>query len=193
MRLPILLVLLVSSLPAYAQAPPDPPASPVRTVAVAEGPVILVRRAVADSLSAIWTRANESWDQLADLNWMERNLGTVRATQREFLGCLLGAVRGDTLDIDAWIPARNMKRLMTAVTGDCSGLERYVGTFHTHPYLADTQNRATKQRYLAPQDRLSFEASGDLVAVVIWDVDSLDAAVRDGAGAIQHPAAVLVR
>lgn len=157
------------------------------------GPTVLLHRIVADSMAAIWRRSNEHWDQLADLNWMERNLGTVRDTQREYLGCLMGRVRGDTVEIEAWTPARNMKRLMTAVTGDCSGLDGYVGTFHTHPYLADTQNRATKQRYLAPQDLLSFEASGDPVALVIWDVDSLDAAARDARGEVAHPAAILIR
>lgn len=187
MRPAFLLILLVA-IPDSARAQGDPGMAPVT-----QGPVILLRRAVADSMNSIWTRANRNWDQLADLNWMERNLGTIRDTQREFLGCLLGAVRGDTLDIDGWVPARNMKRLMSAVTGDCSGLDRYVGTFHTHPYLADTQNRATKQRYLAPQDRLSFAAAGDRVALVIWDVDSLDAAARTPAGDIVHPAAVQVR
>jgi len=166
---------------------------PARPLAVAAAPTILLHRLVADSMGAVWSRSNEHWDQLADLNWMERNLGTVRATQREFLGCLMGQVRGDTVEIDAWTPARNMKRLMTAVTGDCSGLERYVGTFHTHPYLADTQNRATKQRFLAPQDLLSFAVSDDRVALVIWDVDSLDAAARDSLGEVAHPAAVLIR
>ncbi len=192
MRLCLLLVLL-ASLPASAQTLPDSGVTPEPASRGAPAPVILLQRAVADSMNAIWTRANQHWDQLADLNWMERNLGTIRDTQREFLGCLLGSVRGDTLDIDGWVPARNMKRLMTAVTGDCSGLDRYLGTFHTHPYLADNQNRATKQRFLAPQDRQSFEASGDLIALVIWDVDSIDAAVRNRAGEILHPAPVLVR
>lgn len=154
---------------------------------------VIVARPVLDSMGAIWSRANEHWDQLADLNWMERNLGTVRPTQREFLGCLLGERRGDTVTVDAWVAARNMKRLMTAVTGDCSGLDRYVGTFHTHPYLADTQNRATKQRFLAPQDLQSFRASDDAVALVVWDVDSLDAAGRTAAGDVVHPAVLVVR
>lgn len=155
--------------------------------------VVVVPRAIVDSMSAIWARANEGWDKLADLNWMERNLGTIRATQREFLGCLMGEVRGDTVYIDDWVPARNMKRLMLAVTGDCSGHERFLGTFHTHPYLADTQNRATKQRFLAPQDRNSFDQSDDRIEMIVWDVDSLDAAVRTVDGEVLHPAPIVVR
>ncbi|MEO8635946.1 MAG: hypothetical protein ABI587_11780 [Gemmatimonadales bacterium] len=154
---------------------------------------IVLARPVLDSMNLIFSRANEHWNELADLNWMERSLGTVRPTQREFLGCLLGEVRGDTLVVDGWTPARNMKRLMLAVTGDCSGLSRYVGTFHNHPYLADSQNRATKQRFLAPQDLQSFEASGDLVALMIWDSDSLDAALRTPSGGIVRDQLVVVR
>lgn len=180
--LPSLLGLLPPARPAQA-----PPARADTTV------TIVLARPVLDSMSAIWTRANEHWNELADLNWMERNLGTVRPTQREFLGCLQGERRGDTVAVDGWVPARNMKRLMTAVTGDCSGLARYVGTFHTHPYLADAQNLPTKQRFLAPQDLLSFEGSDDAVAVVIWEVDSVDAAGRTAAGLVLHPVAVVVR
>lgn len=192
MRLSCVFLLVWATL-LQAQWPAGSGSPPATAGASEPAPTVLVHRVVVDSMSAVWLRANEHWDQLADLNWMERNLGTVRATQREFLGCLLGEMRGDTLEIDAWVPARNMKRLMTAVTGDCSGLERYVGTFHTHPYLADSQNRATKQRFLAPQDLLSFDGSDDRVALVIWDVDSLDAATRNGAGEILHPAGIVVR
>ena len=154
---------------------------------------IVLARAVLDSMNLIFIQANEHWNELADLNWMERSLGTVRPTQREYLGCLLGEVRGDTLVVDDWKPAANMKRLMLAVTGDCSGLARYVGTFHNHPYLADSQNRATKQRFLAPQDLQSFEASGDLVAMVIWDPDSVDAALRTPSGGFVREQPVVVR
>ena len=54
---------------------------------------IVLARSVLDSMNRIFTQANEHWNELADLNWMERNLGTVRPTQREYLGCLLGEVR----------------------------------------------------------------------------------------------------
>jgi len=155
--------------------------------------IVVVERPVLDSMSAIWTSGNANWDQLADLNWMERSLGTVRATQREYLGCLQGELRGDSAIVRGFVPARNMKRLMLAVTGDCSGVAGYLGTFHTHPYLADTQNRATKQRFLAPQDLMSFRDSEDRLALVVWDVDSLDAAIRVSDDSILHPALVVVR
>ena len=184
--------LVLVLLPLAGLRPPVRPTVPSPTAADSTL-AILLARPVLDSMSAIWTRANEHWNELADLNWMERNLGTVRPTQREFLGCLEGERRGDTVAVDGWVPARNMKRLMTAVTGDCAGLARYVGTFHTHPYLADARNLPTKQRFLAPQDLLSFEGSDDAVALVIWEVDSVDAAARTMAGEVVHPVPVVVR
>ena len=192
-RWPAVLTVLAPALPLLL-ALRTPARPPVPSPATADSALtIRLARPVLDAMSAIWTRANEHWNELADLNWMERNLGTVRPTQREFLGCLEGERRGDTVAVDGWVPARNMKRLMTAVTGDCSGLARYVGTFHTHPYLADAQNLPTKQRFLAPQDLLSFEGGDDPVALVIWEVDSVDAAGRTAAGAVLHPVAVVVR
>lgn len=179
MRPLLLLLVVVAGMP-RAPRRPEPPA------------VVVVEREVLDSMSAIWTSGNANWDQLADLNWMERSLGTVRATQREYLGCLQGELRGDSVIVRGFVAARNMKRLMLAVTGDCSGVPGYLGTFHTHPYLADTQNRATKQRFLAPQDLLSFRDSEDRLALVVWDVDSLDAALRVSGDSILHPAPVVV-
>ncbi len=179
MRPLLLFVVMLSGMPLVARRQ-DPAA------------VVVVERGVLDSMSAIWVSGNANWDQLADLNWMERSLGTVRATQREFLGCLQGELHGDSAIVRGFVAARNMKRLMLAVTGDCSGVPGYLGTFHTHPYLADTQNRATKQRFLAPQDMLSFRDSDDRLALVVWDVDSLDAALRVSGDSILHPAPVVV-
>ena len=187
MRMPLLILAIVTSQFAGAAQPPRGAQSADSLT------TIVLARPVLDSMNLIFTQANEHWNELADLNWMERSLGTVRPTQREYLGCLLGEVRGDTLVVDDWKPARDMKRLMLAVTGDCSGLARYVGTFHNHPYLADSQNRATKQRFLAPQDLQSFEVSDDLVAMVIWDPDSLDAALRTPSGGIVRDQPVVVR
>ncbi len=179
MRPLLLFVAMLSGMPLAARRA-EPPA------------VVVVEREVLDSMSAIWASSNANWDQLADLNWMERSLGTVRPTQREYLGCLQGELRGDSALVRGFVPARNMKRLMLAVTGDCSGVPGYLGTFHTHPYLADTQNRATKQRFLAPQDMMSFRDSDDRLALVVWDVDSLDAALRVSGDSILHPAPVVV-
>jgi hypothetical protein len=75
------------------------------------GPVVVLRRAARDSMNAAFARSNEHWNELADLNTMERMLGTIRPTQREYLGCLQGQVNGEAVEIDGWEPARDMKQL----------------------------------------------------------------------------------
>jgi hypothetical protein len=159
---------------------------------IVEPPAIILSRAVRDSMNAVFARSNEHWDELADLNTMERMLGTVRPTQREYLGCLQGRADGETLRIDHWVPASDMKQLQLAVAGSCDTVPDLVGTFHTHPYHADLRNLPVKERRLSPQDLKTFAASRLAVTVVVWDRDSLDAAARDRDGRIVHPARIVV-
>src|SRR6185295_11968703 len=113
-----------------------------RRAAGREGPVIRLSRAARASMSAEFARSNQHWDELADLNTMERMLGTIRPTQREYLGCLQGEANGQVVRIDSWVPARDMKQrdmkqLQQAVAGSCDSVPRLVGTWHTHPFRAD--------------------------------------------------------
>ena len=156
-------------------------------------PTVLLTRAAVDSMNAAFAGSNEHWDQLADLNTMERMLGTIRPTQREFLGCLQGKVKGSTVRVDGWVPARDMKRLQLAVAGSCDSVPRLIGTWHTHPYRADLQNLPIKERRLSGQDLQTFGASGLAATLVMWDRDSVDAAVRLPNGKVAHPVEVLVR
>lgn len=151
--------------------------------------VVLLARDARDSMSVVFRRFNEHWDELGELNTLERMLGTVRPTQREYLGCLQGSVRGDTVWIQGWQPAADMKQLQLAVAGNCDTVPRLLGTWHTHPFRADLQNLPIKERSLSAQDLETFRASGLNVALVMWDVDSLDAALRDGHDVV-HPAAI---
>jgi hypothetical protein len=146
-----------------------------------------------DSMNAAFARSNQHWNELADLNTMERMLGTIRPTQREFLGCLQGEVRGRAVRVDGWVPARDMKQLQLAVAGNCDSVPRLVGTWHTHPYRADARNQPIKERRLSGQDLATFARSGLAVTVVVWDRDSLDAAVRLPGDTVVHPAPTAVR
>jgi hypothetical protein len=157
------------------------------------GPVVLLARAARDSMNAAFARSNEHWNELADLNTMERMLGTIRPTQREYLGCLQGQVNGEAVEIDGWVPARDMKQLQLAVAGSCDSVPRLVGTWHTHPFRADLQNLPVKERRLSTQDLQTFGGSRFGATLVMWDHDSIDAALRTGAGATLHPARVVVR
>jgi hypothetical protein len=143
-------------------------------------------------MSAVFRRFNHHWDELTDLNTLEQMLGTIRPTQREYLGCLLGSINGDTVRISGWVAAAEMKQLQLAVTGSCDSVPRALGTWHTHPFRADVQNLPLKERWLSPQDLETFRQSPYRVTLLMWDEDSMDAAVKHR-GSVVHPAAVITR
>ncbi|HEU4587732.1 MAG TPA: hypothetical protein VFS11_03745 [Gemmatimonadales bacterium] len=169
-------------------------AAVTRTVPPASrpGPTVVLARAVLDSMNAIFTENNRHWDELADLTTLERMLGTVRPTQREYLGCLQGRREGNVVYVDRWLPARDMKQLQLAVAGNCDGVADLVGTFHTHPFHADVQNRPVKERALSRQDLRTFRRGPDAVVLAVWDVDSVDGAVKRERGGVAHPVAIEV-
>ena len=183
---PLAMLLGIALAPAYAARGREMPVNP-------QASVVVLPREILDSMSAVFTRFNEHWDELQDLNTLSQALGTVRPTQREFLGCLSGEVGQDTLWIRGWAPARNMKQLQFAVAGDCQETINLVGTFHTHPYRADPNNSALKEPALSAQDLETFAAAPDLVVMAVWDVDSVDVALKDGPGTYVHPAPLIVR
>jgi hypothetical protein len=144
-------------------------------------------------MSDLWVENNRHWDELAGQNTLTQLLGTGKPTQREYLACLEGQVVGDTLFVRRLQPAAELRQLQFAVAGKCDGVAGLVGTFHTHPYRADSTGRALKERGLSAMDLETFAASRDLVAVVMWDRDSLDVATKAEDGGVRHPAAVEVR
>jgi hypothetical protein len=92
------------------------------------------------------------------------------------------------------VPARDMKQLQLAVTGNCDGVPRLVGTWHTHPFRADLQNLPIKERRLSAQDLKTFGSSRLRVTLVMWDRDSVDAALRiRSEDLLVHPARVVIR
>src|SRR3989442_5982544 len=84
-------------------------------------------------MRALWVENNRHWDELADQNTLTQLLGTGKPTQREYLGCLVGDVAGDTLFVRRLVHAEDFKQLQVAVAGDCGGVERPGGTFPTPP------------------------------------------------------------
>jgi hypothetical protein len=153
---------------------------------------VVLSRLARDSMTIVFRRFNQHWNELADLNTLEQMLGTIRPTQREFLGCLQGVVVRDTIRVNGWVPASEMKQLQLAVTGSCDSMPRLVGTWHTHPYRADLENRPIKERRLSRQDLETFRRSPFRVTLMMWDDDSVDAAVKQR-GRVVHPAAVVTR
>jgi hypothetical protein len=144
-------------------------------------------------MSGIWVENNRHWDELADQNTLTQLLGTGKPTQREYLGCLTGDVAGDTLFVRRLLHARNLKQLQFAVAGDCDRVQDLVGTFHTHPYRADSAGRAVKERGLSAMDLRTFAGGSDVVTMVMWDLDSLDIAAKSSDGSVRHPVPLAVR
>jgi hypothetical protein len=167
-------------------APSSPP-SPPETIVLA--------REVRDSINAIFLRFNRHWDELRGVNTLTQMLGTGHATQLEYMGCLLGRVSGDTVWVTHWRPARHMRQLQFAVTGDCTGMPHLLGSWHTHPYRADPNGWAQplKEPMLSSTDLDTFGGGRDQIVMAAWDRDSIDAALRAPDGRIQHPASLVVR
>jgi hypothetical protein len=154
--------------------------------------VVLAPR-LRDEMSAIWAANNRHWDELSDQNTLTQLLGTGKPTQREYLGCLAGAVDGDTLFVRRLVAAADLKQLQFAVAGHCDGVDHFIGTWHTHPYRADSAGHALKERGLSALDLETFAAAADLVTIVMWDRDSLDVAAKRPDGSVRHPTALAVR
>jgi len=174
MRLPVAAVLALAAL--------SPPVH-----------VVVLPAAVRGVMSDLWVANNRHWDELADQNTLTQLLGTGRPTQREYLGCLEGEVVGDTVFVRRLRPAADLRQLQFAVAGKCDGTAPLVGTFHTHPYRADSAGRAIKERGLSAMDLQTFAASRDVVAMVMWDRDSIDVATKATDGSVRHPAPLAVR
>ena len=155
--------------------------------------VVVLSAALQGVMSDLWVENNRHWDELAGQNTLTQLLGTGKPTQREYLACLEGEVARDTLFVRRLEPAADLRQLQFAVAGTCDGVAGIVGTFHTHPYRADSVGRALKQRGLSNMDLETFAASSDLVTVVMWDRDSLDVATKAEDGSVRHPVEVEIR
>lgn len=160
---------------------------------VAGGGVVVLSGEVRDSMAALFVRGNEHWNDLSEETTLAQMLGTGRPTQLEYLGCLRGHAAGDTVWVDATVPAARMRRFQFAVTGTCDHVAGLVGTWHTHPYRASPSGSALKERALSAKDLSTFAQSADRAVIAVWDADSLDAAVRGVNGAVRHPAVTIVR
>ncbi len=156
-------------------------------------PVIIIPASVRDSLNSVWSVANLHWNEIGDQNMLTQALGTGKPTQKEYLGCLIGDSDPDTFRVIGLVPAHDMKRFQFAVTGSCDSVPGVIGTFHTHPYRAAPTGEALKEPGLSNQDLLTFVDGTDRALIVVWDVDSLDVALRTADGRVVHPALLLPR
>jgi len=154
--------------------------------------VIFIANDVRDSMNMVFLHSTSGWrTQKANIN--PANFGRGTPIWRETMRCLHGRISTDTLWITAWEAPRGERQFAAAVTGECDDADDAVGSWHTHPWRADSMQKPMKTRGLSVGDLISFRASADRISLAQWDADSLSGAIRSFNGAVQYPVPVLVQ
>jgi hypothetical protein len=182
-RMLLLPALLCSAL-AARHAPLPPTSIPLR--------VILVANDVRDSMNVVFLHSTSGWKNYHP-NVNPMNYGRGSPIWRETMRCLHGRVSTDTLWITSWEAPRGERAFAAAVTGECDDSDDAVGSWHTHPWRADSLQHPVKTRGLSVGDLQAFRASSDRIALAQWDRDSIAGAVRAFNGSMQYPIPVLVQ
>jgi hypothetical protein len=183
LRRTLLVAALLVSASAARRAPLPPTSIAVR--------VILVANDVRDSMNMVFLHSTSGWRKYHNIN--PANYGRGTPIWRETMRCLRGRISTDTLWITAWETPRGLRSFAAAVTGECDDLEDAVGSWHTHPWRADSMEKPIKTRGLSVGDMRAFHASADLISLAQWDRDSIAGAVRAYNGSVQYPVPVLVQ
>lgn len=152
--------------------------------------VILVANGVRDSMNMVFLHSTSGWRKYPGINAASYGRGT--PIWRETMRCLHGKISTDTLWITGWETPRGERGFAAAVTGECDDSEDAVGSWHTHPWRADSMQQPIKTRGLSIGDLRQFHASADLISLAQWDRDSIAGAVRAFNGSVQYPIPVLV-
>ncbi|MEO7038879.1 MAG: hypothetical protein ABI446_02665 [Gemmatimonadaceae bacterium] len=167
-----------------ARRSPLPPTSiPVR--------VILIANDVRDSMNMVFIHATVGWRKYPT-NINPAYFGRGTPIWRETMRCLHGRISTDTLWITSWETPRGERAFAAAVTGECDDSDNAVGSWHTHPWRADSLQKPVKTPGLSVGDLRAFHASSDLISLAQWDRDSIAGAVRAFNGSVQYPIPVLV-
>jgi hypothetical protein len=183
LRRTLLVAALLVSASAARPLPLPPTSIPVR--------FILVANDVRDSMNMVFLHSTSGWRKYHNIN--PANYGRGTPIWRETMRCLRGRISTDTLWITAWETPRGLRSFAAAVTGECDDLADAVGSWHTHPWRADSMEKPIKTRGLSVGDMRAFHASADLISLAQWDRDSIAGAVRAFNGSVQYPVPVLVQ
>lgn len=180
----LLVPVLLAAAVAAREAPLPPTSIPVR--------VILVANDVRDSMNMVFLHSTSGWRKYPTyVN--AANYGRGTPIWQETMRCLRGHISTDTLWITAWESPRGERAFAAAVTGECDDRADAVGSWHTHPWRADSIAKPIKTRELSIGDLRAFRASADRVALAQWDRDSIAGAVRAFNGSVQYPVPVQVQ
>ena len=152
--------------------------------------VILVANDVRDSMNMVFLHSTSGWRKYPNIN--PANFGRGTPIWRETMRCLHGRISTDTLWITSWESPRGERAFAAAVTGECDDADDAVGSWHTHPWRADSMQKPLKTRGLSVGDLRAFRASADRLSLAQWDRDSISGAIRSFNGSVQYPVPVLV-
>ena len=153
--------------------------------------VILVANDVRDSMNMVFLHSTSGWRK-KNANINPANFGRGTPIWRETMRCLRGRISTDTLWITSWEAPRGERAFAAAVTGECDDADDAVGSWHTHPWRADSMQKPMKTRGLSVGDLRAFRASADRISLAQWDRDSISGAIRSFNGSVQYPVPVLV-
>ena len=183
MRRALLVPVLLAAAVAARWAPVPPTSTPVH--------VIFVANDVRDSMNMVFLHSTAGWRKYPTyVNAAIFGRGT--PIWQETMRCLRGHISTDTLWITSWEAPRGVRAFAAAVTGECDDRADAVGSWHTHPWRADSVARPIKTRELSVGDLRAFRASADRIALAQWDRDSIAGAVRAFNGSVQYPVPVAV-
>lgn len=183
MRRALLVPVLLCVAIAAREAPLPPTTVPVR--------VILIANDVRDSMNMVFLHSTAGWRKYPTyVN--AANYGRGTPIWQETMRCLRGHISTDTLWITAWEAPRGVRAFAAAVTGECDDRADAVGSWHTHPWRADSVSKPLKTRELSVGDLREFRSSADRIALAQWDRDSIAGAVRAFNGSVQYPVPVFV-
>lgn len=176
--------MLLVAASAAREAPVPPTSIPVR--------IILIANDVRDSMNMVFLHSTSGWRKYPTyVN--AGNYGRGTPIWQETMRCLRGYVSTDTLWITAWEAPRGERAFAAAVTGECDDRADAVGSWHTHPWRADSVSQPMKIRELSVGDLRAFRSSADRIALAQWDRDSIAGAVRAFNGSVQYPVPVQVQ
>jgi hypothetical protein len=175
--------LFGGALAAHGARPLPPTTIPLRVVLIANG--------VRDSMNMVFLHSTSGWRKYPT-NINPANFGRGTPIWRETMRCLRGKISTDTLWITGWEAPREERDFAAAVTGECADGDDAIGSWHTHPWRADSMQKPIKTRGLSIGDLRAFHASADLISLAQWDRDSIAGAVRAFNGSVQYPIPVLV-